>query len=181
MGSPAGSGGEESACNVGYPSSIPGLERSPGEGNGCPLWYSCLENPIDKGAWRATVSGHKESDTTHSQRARHYWTTNTFTYCLHEFSVLSVIFTHKKNHLWGRKLKSRGIKRLPKVTEQTSFWLTQSYGLRPHSGTLSCRLTPTSPPDLAAWGPRLPFVSISPFPSQYMGSAWGGLRAISSQ
>ena len=37
--------------------SIPGLERSPGEGNGSPLQYSCLENPMDRGAWRATVHG----------------------------------------------------------------------------------------------------------------------------
>ena len=37
--------------------SIPGLGRSPGEGNGYPLQYSCLENPMDRGAWRATVHG----------------------------------------------------------------------------------------------------------------------------
>ena len=37
--------------------SIPGLGKSPGEGNGNPLQYSCLENPMDKGAWRATVHG----------------------------------------------------------------------------------------------------------------------------
>ena len=45
--------------------SVPGLGRSPGEGNGNPLQYSCLENPMDRGAWRATVHGiTKESDTT---------------------------------------------------------------------------------------------------------------------
>ena len=45
--------------------SIPGLGRSPGEGNGNPLQYSCLENPMDRGAWLATVhSGRKKSDTT---------------------------------------------------------------------------------------------------------------------
>ena len=46
--------------------SIPGSERSPGEGNGNPLQYSCLENPMDRGAWRATYSpqDHEESDTT---------------------------------------------------------------------------------------------------------------------
>ena len=44
-----------SACNVGDLSSIAGLERSPGEGNGNQLQYSCLENPMDRGAWWATV------------------------------------------------------------------------------------------------------------------------------
>ena len=43
--------------------SIPGLERSPGEVNGNPLQYSCLENPMDRGAWRATVSGVAKSQT----------------------------------------------------------------------------------------------------------------------
>ena len=43
---------------------IPGLGRSPGEGNGNPLQYSCLENPIDRGAWWATVHRVAESDTT---------------------------------------------------------------------------------------------------------------------
>ena len=52
---PCSSVGKESAYNSGDPSSIPGLGRSPGEGNGNPLQYSCLENPMDKGAWWATV------------------------------------------------------------------------------------------------------------------------------
>ena len=43
--------GEESACNAGELGSIPGLGRSPGEGNGNPLQYSCLENLMDRGAW----------------------------------------------------------------------------------------------------------------------------------
>ena len=47
----------------------PGTERSPREGNGNPLQHSCLENPIDRGAWWATVHGLAESDTTHSARA----------------------------------------------------------------------------------------------------------------
>ena len=50
-----GSDGKESACNAGDLSLIPGLERSPGEGNGNPLQYSCLKNPMDRGAWWATV------------------------------------------------------------------------------------------------------------------------------
>ena len=47
--------GKESACNVGDPGSISGSGRSPGEGNGNPLQYSCLENPMGRGAWQATV------------------------------------------------------------------------------------------------------------------------------
>ena len=45
------------------PSSIPGSERSPGEGKGYPLQYSCLENPLDRGAWQAAVRGVTESRT----------------------------------------------------------------------------------------------------------------------
>ena len=51
------------ACNVGDLGSIPGSGRSPGEGNGNPLQYSCLENPMDGGAWRATVHGVAKSRT----------------------------------------------------------------------------------------------------------------------
>ena len=54
---PGGSDGKESACNVRDLGSIPGLGRSPGEGHGNPLQYSCLENPMDRGAWWATVPG----------------------------------------------------------------------------------------------------------------------------
>ena len=48
--SPGGSDGKESACDVGDPGLIPGSARSSGEGNGNPLQYSCLENPMDRGA-----------------------------------------------------------------------------------------------------------------------------------
>ena len=57
MGFSDSSDGKESACNVGDPGSIPGSESSPGEGNGNPLWYSCLENSMDRGSWQATVHG----------------------------------------------------------------------------------------------------------------------------
>ena len=61
-----GSVGKESACEAGDPGSILGSGISPGEGNGNPLQDSCLENPMDRGAWWATYNpwGHKESDTT---------------------------------------------------------------------------------------------------------------------
>ena len=57
MGFPGGSDGKASACNVGDPGSIPGPGRTPGEGNGNPLQYSCLKNSMDGGAWWATVHG----------------------------------------------------------------------------------------------------------------------------
>ena len=58
-----GSDGKESACNAGAPGSIPESGRSPGEGNGYPLQYSCLGNPMDRGAWQATVHEVTESQT----------------------------------------------------------------------------------------------------------------------
>ena len=61
MGFPGGSEVKVSAWNAGGLGSIPELGRSPGEGNGNPLQYSCLENPMEGGAWWATVHGVTES------------------------------------------------------------------------------------------------------------------------
>ena len=63
MGFPSDSDGKESAGNARDLSSIPGLGRSPGEGNGNPLQYSCLENSMDRGFWWATVYGITRSQT----------------------------------------------------------------------------------------------------------------------
>ena len=63
MAFPGGSDGKDSACNEGDAGSIPGLKRSSGGRNGNPLQYSCLENPMDRGAWWATVHGVTESQT----------------------------------------------------------------------------------------------------------------------
>ena len=64
MSFPGCSDGKASACNVGDLGSIPEMERSPGEGNGNPLQYSCLENPTDGGgAWYAIVPGVAKSQT----------------------------------------------------------------------------------------------------------------------
>ena len=71
-----GSEVKASACNVGDVGSIPRSGRSPGEGNGNPLQYSCLENPMDRGAWWATVHSVAKSRTQLSDF--------TFTLCLYE-------------------------------------------------------------------------------------------------
>ena len=68
---PGGSDGKVSVYNAGDLGSIPGSGRTPGEGNGNPLQYYCLENPLDRGAWEATVHGVAKSwtrlsDFTHS-------------------------------------------------------------------------------------------------------------------
>ena len=63
QGFPDGSMGKESTCDagdIGDVGSIPGLGRSPGEGTGNPLQYSCLGNPTDRGSWWATVHGSEE-------------------------------------------------------------------------------------------------------------------------
>ena len=69
-GLPCSSDGKESACSSGDPGLIPGLGKSPGEGNGSPLQYYCLGNPMDRGAWWATVHGVTKSRT----RLRDYHT-----------------------------------------------------------------------------------------------------------
>ena len=70
LGFPGGSDGKDSTCNAGDLGSTPGSGRSAGEGNGNPLQYSFLENPMDRGAWQAADHGVAESDMTD-------WATNT--------------------------------------------------------------------------------------------------------
>ena len=89
-GFPGGSEGKASACNVGDPDSIPGSARSPGEGNGHPLQYSCLENPMDRGAWRATVHGVAKSRTRLSD----------FTFTFHFHALEKEMATHSSILAW---------------------------------------------------------------------------------
>ena len=67
QGFPGSSAGNESSCNAGHPSLIPGWGRCPEERNGYPLQYSCLENPMEGGAWQATVHGVAKSQTQQKQ------------------------------------------------------------------------------------------------------------------
>ena len=71
MGFPCGSDGKEPTRNVGDLGSVPGLGRSPGGGHGNPLQYSCLENPMDRGAWGAIVHGAAKSWTQLKQLSMH--------------------------------------------------------------------------------------------------------------
>ena len=80
-----GSDSKESVCNMGTPGSTLGLGRSPGEGNGNPLQFSCLENYTDKGAWWATVHWVSQSDTTE-------WLTYT---AMYQSGCLSVVLPIK--------------------------------------------------------------------------------------
>ena len=82
---PGRSDSKASAYNVGYPGLIPGSGRSPGEGNGNPLHYSCLENPMDWGSWKAAVPGVAKSQTRLSD----------FTFT---FYFLSDSFAHRQDH-----------------------------------------------------------------------------------
>ena len=63
VGFSSGLDGKESACNAGDPGSVSGWRRSPGEGNGNRLQYSCLENPMNRGSWLVTVHGIAKSQT----------------------------------------------------------------------------------------------------------------------
>ena len=63
MGFSGSSDGKEAACSAGDLGSIPGLGRSPGGGHGTPLQYSRLENPMDRGAWRAVSMGSQKNRT----------------------------------------------------------------------------------------------------------------------
>ena len=79
-----------SAYNVGELGSVPGSGRSPGEGNGTPLLYSCLENPMDGGAWWATVHGVAKSQTQLSD----------FIFTFHSLALEKEMATHSRVLAW---------------------------------------------------------------------------------
>ena len=85
-----GSAGKESTCDAGDLGSIPGLGRSPGEGNGAPLQYSCLENPMDGGTWKAAVHGVAEG-----------WTQlSDFIFTFHSHALEKEMATHSSVLAW---------------------------------------------------------------------------------
>ena len=93
LGLPSGSAVKNPTCNEGDKDSIPGMGRSPGEGNGNPLQHSCLGNPMNRGAWWAR--GHKESDMTEWRRGRQGENTHSLnTYYLLGTRFVAVYFPH---------------------------------------------------------------------------------------
>ena len=102
MGFPGGSDGKEFACNAGDLGLMPGLGRSPGEGNGYPHQYSCLENPMDRGAWWATVHGsqrvsHNERDSVRMHALtqplkKRLWLSKSFLIKTPKYFMLTLIF-----------------------------------------------------------------------------------------
>ena len=85
---PGSADGKESACRSGDQGSNPGSGRSSGEGNGYPLQYSCLENPMNRGAWWATVHEAAESDTTGQPTLPH------FTFNISLSGYTTILFIH---------------------------------------------------------------------------------------
>ena len=83
-----------SVCNAGDPGLIPGLGRSPGEGNGNPLQHSCLENPMDRGAWCATVHGVAKSRTRLSNFTFTFTLISTDDFYSHMTEVLTMMATN---------------------------------------------------------------------------------------
>ena len=125
-----GSDRKESACNAGDLGLIPGLGRSPEEGNGYPLQYSCLENPMDREPGGLQSMG--------SNRVGHDWATNTFTYaymyvCIHMESLLQAISVLKSDtvsltlsllhltHRWPTVNVGDGMVVRPELREQLIF------------------------------------------------------------
>ena len=94
MGFPGGSSGKEPTCNVEDAGWIFGLGRSPGVGNGNPLHYYCLENPMDKGGWQTTVHRVAKSRTQLKQLSMHaqmgkLFDSKYFGFCRCEVSVVT--------------------------------------------------------------------------------------------
>ena len=132
-----GSEGKASACNAGDPGSIPGSGRSPGEGNGNPLQYSCLKNPNDRGVWQARVHGITKSQTRLSDFHFHCH--------VHAYKVLSGLLTRI-----GASLVAQRIKHLPAMQETQVRFLGWEDPLEKkmatHSSVLAWRIPWTEEP-----------------------------------
>ena len=89
MGCPGESDDKESACNVGDLGLMPGSERSPGERNGYPLQYSCLENSVDRGAWWAAFCGITKNWTQYVPRFIIHSSVDGHVSCFHVLAIVN--------------------------------------------------------------------------------------------
>ena len=99
-----GSISKESACKAGDPGSIPGSGRSPGKGNGNPLLHSCLENPLDRGAWRATQSMGSQKSWTQFNWTQHTKLTNQYLSSIHYSPTTPLdiwVYSKKQDKVFG--------------------------------------------------------------------------------
>ena len=103
MGFSGGSDGKESACNAGDLGSTPGSGRSPEEGHGNPLQYSCLENPTDRGAWQATVQGISKSQTLLKRLTLSHTCTCAYIF----FVYFAEGFMESNKYIWNTTLPNR--------------------------------------------------------------------------
>ena len=124
-GFPRGSDSKESACSAGDPHLIPGLGRSPGEGNGSLLQYSCLENPMDRRAWWATVYG--------SHRVGHDWVTDTLSW-VSDPTVVAISKDRWLGQMKAQLLLLQNSLRVQSSCSHTLAWLPPL----PLSGFSSC-------------------------------------------
>ena len=112
---PRSSVSKESTCKAGHPSLIPGSGRSSGEGNGNPLWYSCLENSMDRGAWQATALGLQELGT--AERLKHHHRHGIINSCIdfvqisQNFMLVSIICFYTER-VTGRKARGLQIEEI---------------------------------------------------------------------
>ena len=149
-GFPDGSDSKESACNERDPGLIPGSGRSPGKGNGNPLQYSCLENPMNRGAWWTTVHGVAKSRTRLSNWVRTH--THTHIHIHTHIYTCQALRGSKKEPSWNFTSNEEQIKSI----HWNNCWLRQSclgHAALALTQALSPCLISFNPPDSPArWG-----------------------------
>ena len=191
-GFPYNSNGKESGCNARDLGSVPGLGRSPGEGNGYLFQYSCLENPMDRGAWQTTVHGVSKSWTGLSSWYFHYvlslihrrllLVSQAFSCCPRahlcflrdSFFFFSILIQIPWNSFQLMKQQSvlalqlaRMAKRLSSIVKEKWKWSCSvvSHSLRPHGPYVAYQVPPSMEFSRQEYWSGLPFPSPGDLPN----------------